>query len=188
MALPFSRGSVVLLDACSLINLYATGYLPEILAMVPARCVVTDVVMGEALFLRRHDKEGVADERVPIRLQPLLDTGLLSVVSSEDDDELLTYIDLTAEVDPGEAMTIALAVHRGWHVMTDDRKARRVVNERGIACVSSLELVRHWSAGSAISDAVLRGALQAIQQQARWKPGRVHPLADWWEQVLIEDA
>lgn len=184
MALPFSRKSVILLDACSLINLYATGHLAEILATIPARCVITDVVVRESLYLRRGATGNKADEREPIDLRPMLDAGLLEVVSSDDDDELLTYIDLTTEVDEGEAMSIALAIHRGWRVMTDDRKARRIASEREIGCVSSLEALRHWGEGSAKSTPVLRGALRAIEQQARWAPGRAHPLAEWWKQII----
>jgi predicted nucleic acid-binding protein len=180
--------TVILLDACSLINLYATGRLSEMLSTVPARFVVSDIVLRESLYVRRGGIGDDADEREPIELQPILDVRLLEVVVSDDDDESMTFIDLTALIDEGEAMSIALAMHRGWFVMTDDRKARRLLLEREIACFSSLELVRHWSIAVRPAPLEVQVILRAIEQRARWVPWRTHPLAEWWKQSIDSDA
>ena len=39
-------------------------------------------------------------------------------------------MDLSAVIDDGEAITGAIALHRGYAVAIDDRKARRVLGKR----------------------------------------------------------
>ncbi|MDQ2651499.1 MAG: hypothetical protein M3Z20_00515 [Chloroflexota bacterium] len=158
------------------------------LSTVAARFVVSDIVLRESLYVRRGGLGDDTDERETIELQGILDVGLLEVVASDDDDELMTFIDLTTLIEEGEAMSIALAMHRGWFVMTDDRKARRLLLEREIACFSSLELVRHWSIARQPAPSEVQAILRAIEQRARWVPWRAHPLAGWWKQSVESDA
>jgi hypothetical protein len=54
-----------------------------------------------------------ATEREPIDLGPLEKMGLITTLAADSEDETLTYIDLTLEMDDGEAMTGAIASHRG---------------------------------------------------------------------------
>ena len=58
----------------------------------------------EALYVRRGGDGDDASERELIALQPMLDAGVLEVVTSDDDNELLTFIDLATLIDEGEAM------------------------------------------------------------------------------------
>ena len=184
VVLNLPSGSAIVIDACSLINLYATRRLSEILMTVPARLVVSDVVLRESLYVRRGGIGKDAEERELMELKSILDAGVLEVVASDDDDELLTFVDLSTLIDEGEAMSIALAMHRGWSVMTDDRKARRILRERQIAHFSTLELMQHWNSTTRPDPAVLQAALRDIEHRARWVPWRTHSLAEWWKQAI----
>ena len=174
----------LLLDACSLINISATRQIAAILASHSGRFGVVDVVRQEAGYVFRGGFGSDAREQEPINLGPLDDAGLLMTLAAESEDELLTYIDLTLEMDDGEAMTGAIAIHRGFRVVTDDRKALRVLTERGVTCETSLGLIKGWAEESGISGSDLQAVLIDIRQRARYLPHRSHPLRSWWDELM----
>ena len=179
-----SGGPLTLLDACAVLNLYATRRMGPILAAVDGPVAVADVVAREAQFVLRGGTGEDAREREPVDLQPLLNDGLLEVISSGVEEELLTYIDLSQEVGEGEAMTAALAIHRGCIVVTDDRKASRVLIARGVVLRTSLDLIRVWSESQIVTRAVLRTALTDLRQRGNYDLQRGHPLREWWDEVM----
>ena len=73
-----------------------------------------------------------------------LSQGLLQVAPEATEEELNTFIDLTINLGDGEAMTAAIALgHRGHTVVTDDRVALRVINQR-VPTMGSLQIIKHW--------------------------------------------
>jgi predicted nucleic acid-binding protein len=118
-----------------------------------------------------------------VELAPVVVAGLLHVVRP-DDVELATFIDISLDLEDGEALTIALAVHRGWLVATDDRKAQRIAHERGVLLLTTLDLVKAWSERKCISPGDLHAALMALRERARYAPGRTHALYAWWEAAI----
>ena len=74
------------------------------------------------------------------------DEDLIRVMRLESEEEERTFVDLAALMDDGEAVTGAIALHRGYAVATDDRKARRILAERprSITLVSTLDLLKLW--------------------------------------------
>jgi predicted nucleic acid-binding protein len=181
---PLSRTPSTLLDACVVVNLYATRWMGPILAANGGSFAVVDVVAREAQYVFRGGSGDDAREREPVDLQSLHVEGKLAVISAEDEEEFLTFIDLSLEVGEGEAMTAALAIHRGCAVVTDDRKATRVLIERGVAVRSSLSLISVWSESAAISSDVLSAALLDLRERGRYEPARGHPLRAWWDQAM----
>jgi predicted nucleic acid-binding protein len=175
---------LTLLDACAVVNLYATRWMGAILAANGGPFAVADVVMREARFVLHGGAGEDAREREPVDLQSLQDAGLLEVIASDDEEELLTFIDLSAEIDDGEAMTAALAMHRGCIVVTDDRKASRVLVARGVALRTSLDLIRVWSTSPRLTRATVRTALADLRQRGNYDPPRGHPLRDWWDDMM----
>lgn len=177
------RGTL-LIDACLVITLYATRRMAAILASHPGRFSVVDVVRREAGYVFRGGGGPDATEREPIDLAALELANLLSTLTTDSEDELRTYIDLTLEMDTGEAMTGAIAIHRGHAVVTDDRKAMRVLTERGVPCETSLDLIRSWADTTNIPPSDLRPVLIDVRQRARYVPHRGHPLRGWWDAIL----
>jgi hypothetical protein len=175
---------IALLDACSLINLYATRQIEAILASHPDSFAVVDTVRRESGYVFRGGNGPGATEQEPIDLGPLEAAGLLVALTAVSEAELLTYIDLLLEMGDGEAMTGAVAIHRGLTVVTDDRKALRVLTERGVTCETSLDLVKGWIEAEGIAREEQRAILIDIRQRARYLPHRAHPLRGWWDEIL----
>jgi predicted nucleic acid-binding protein len=182
--MPKAGAPPTLLDACAVVNLYATRWMEPILLVNGSLFAVADVVASEAQFVLRGGPGEDARERDSVDLQPLLASGLIEVISTDIEDELLTFIDLTQEIGDGEAMTAALAIHRGCAVVTDDRKASRVLRVRGVSLRSSLDLIRVWGDNPTISPKVLRTALTDLRQRGNYDPPRGHPLRQWWDEVM----
>jgi predicted nucleic acid-binding protein len=113
---------------------------------------------------------------------PLYASGVLTVLTLET-TELGDYINFAAEMDDGEAMTCAIAGHRGGAVATDDRKARRVLTQDAphLRLLSTLDLVHDWAFQQQIASAALRRALMNIRDRATYIPARSHALRAWWD-------
>lgn len=63
---PAAAPDPVLLDACVVLSLYATGRFERILAVAARGAVVNEVVVRESLFVYRAGANG--RERVPVEL------------------------------------------------------------------------------------------------------------------------
>ena len=179
---------IILLDASCLLNIYATGRLRDIAIALPYRLGVAEYVRGrEALYVWRRGATANEDEQVPVDLTPLVAEGLIQVARLERPEEVSTFVDFAAVMDDGEAVTIALALHRGYAVATDDRKARRILAERAqsVPLFSTLELLKAWSERASVSSEGLRQAMLAIQSSASYVPGTRDPLYQWWQAIMF---
>ena len=178
---------ILLLDASCLLNLYATGSLREIAATLPCRFAVADYVTEqEALYIWLPGPVETREERVPVDLAPLVSEDLVHVMRLEHLEEEVTFVDLAVSVDDGEAVTGALAFHRGCSVATDDRKARRVLGERfpAVPIVSTLELLNLWAEDESVSNVELQVAMTRMRTGANYVPGHRDPLYEWWQEVI----
>jgi predicted nucleic acid-binding protein len=179
--------NLLLLDASCLLNLYATGRLRDIALAQPQRLGVADYVLEqEALYVWRPGSGEARDERVTVDLSPFVAEGVIQVLRLEHQEEEATFVDMAALVDDGEAITAALALHRGCAVATDDRKARRVLAEQAptVPLVSTLDLLKKWAERSSVAATDLRTAMLAMQSGASYVPGERDPLYEWWRTVV----
>lgn len=177
---------LTLLDDCAVINFYATRHMDRVLATMSGTVAIVDIVAKESQFVRAGasgDDED-SDERERVELQPFIATGLLTIIGSDDENELLTYLDFSLEVDDGEAMTAALTFHRQATVITDDRKAIRLLTGHGVVVQSTLEILKSCCDQITASESYVREILTNLQTRARYEPGRGHPYRAWWDQVL----
>jgi len=180
----------IIFDSCSLISLYATGVIGEILRALPSRSVVCNFVKErEALYMMDHtDTEGTACEEA-IDLQPIIDEGLLHVCSHELPQVTSHVIVMghTGIRGMGEKISGSLALVNNWAIATDDlvatSKLRPIMPNNQI--VSSLELIRYWSETHNIASNILRQSLQLMQFRARYSPKK-HPLYPWMMQQMTE--
>jgi hypothetical protein len=172
----------VILDACGTLNLYATGRFVPILVSLRHEWYLPAAVERESQQYRQPD---AADPEklivVPIDLAPAIDGGVLSRCDCESDAEAELYIQLAARIrDDGESMGLAIAKCRGWSVLTDDKKARRIAKELGVDVMGTPEVMKRWSEVVSPSVAELSLALQAIERFANYRPGRSIEHFDWW--------
>jgi len=175
---------VTLLDACAVVSLFATRRMDDILAAAHGRFAVADIVSREAQFVFRGGSGPDAREREPVELQPLIECGKLDVAATDDEETLFTFIDLAQQIDEGEAMTGAIAFHRRCTVVTDDKKAIRVLTAHGVPILSTLDIVKQWVEHESIDAATLGKVLSDLRDRGHYEPPRTHPLRAWWDQSI----
>ena len=78
----------------------------------------------------------------------------------------------------------AIAVSRGWTLATDDGKALRIAGERGIATITTPEILVNWAEGTSAPPARIGEALREIEERARFVAPRRSPHAEWWMRHL----
>jgi hypothetical protein len=105
----FSQDCIIL-DACCIINLYASGQMGDILKSISKSVVVAAYVRDEeALRIFCGQAGNGTEEYERIDLQPFIDCGLLRVVTPETEAENITFVNFAATLDDGEAITGAIA-------------------------------------------------------------------------------
>jgi hypothetical protein len=172
----------VILDACGTLNLYASGQFVPILTALRHDWYLPVAVEREAQRYRQPDP---ADAEklivVPIDLAPALSSGVLKRCDCEGDAESELFIELAANLrDDGESMGLAIAKCRGWSVLTDDKKARRIAKELGVPVLATPEVMKQWAKIAKPSEAELSTILEAIERFANYRPGRGAVDFDWW--------
>lgn len=181
-----NRTRPVLLDACCVLNLFATGRVEEILRGIPLDFAAAERVVAEAMFVRRGGIEEDANETEAVDLALVVSGGLVHTLSVDTEAEASSYVAFAAQLDDGEAMTCALAMHRDYTVATDDRKALRLLRSILPAdrILTTPGLIKLWVDECSIPHMILRETLLNIRERARFLPGRHDPLKEWWESFL----
>jgi predicted nucleic acid-binding protein len=177
--------SHIVLDACCVLNFCASEKLLEILKAIPAQVVVTEVVRQQELKTLQRLK-GEANEGV-IQFETAIEQGLLTVLDFESEVEEETFVNYAFELgDDGESATGAIAVHRGWAIAIDDKKAISFFKKMApdLQILSTLEIVKYWSEQENLDSAKLKMALNSIRVKGRYIPHKTHPLLDWWNNAM----
>lgn len=172
----------LILDACCIINLYASGRLEDILKCIPVPVAVALYVKEEEA-LSIYCNEG-SKERETLDLSQFIDRKLLHIVDIETVAESTRYLNYAAELDDdGEAITGAIAVERGWAIGTDDGAAIRFFNYQfpNTQILSTLHVIKYWAEVANIPRTELRLILQLIRIRGRYIPKVQHPLYSWWQ-------
>ena len=168
----------LLLDACVTINLVAADPVHQIARSVGFRCLITRQAAHEVGHLR-DTTEG--ETRVtPVGLADHVHTDAFEIIDLAP-DEIPLYVELASLVDDGEASTIAVAIKRGIPLATDDRKARRLCAERGLALpIGTVTLIRRYCETQAFDHANVSHLLQRITSRASFQAPRGDPDLKWW--------
>ena len=175
--------TLVLLDSSVLINILATQQATEVLRVFRAGVGICAAVEGETLFLRSDDPTTPVER---ISLDSLLADGLLQRHDLRDEAEQALYVELAADLDDGEAMTIAIAHQRGFAAATDDRKARRIAKQRfgdELVLLRTTDVIHYWAAIARPPKVTLRDLLRRIERIACYVPAKDDPLREWWADV-----
>ena len=103
--------TVIILDACVLINLANVGKLDILKQISNIEFLTTKHVIME-----------VTNEAQKKKVQHCITTGLISVVDLTQPHVIEDYIKLNRRLGKGESSCIALATENSWIVCTDDKK------------------------------------------------------------------
>jgi len=174
--------SIVIQDACVLINLLAGGRFEEMAGGCGLRFAITQAVAREAMVL--HNVE--TGEREWIDLQVFIEKGILETLAADNEQEKLRFIELTLSLDDGEAESVAIAEARHFALATDARKARNLIEREGlkIELWSTCSLLQHWQRGCFVPDRDLKTVITNIASRARYRPKMGHPDYDWWMKLV----
>jgi hypothetical protein len=182
------EGNLLLLDACCIINIFATGRVPEILQCLPYDLATSRTIVDNEIIAVAHPTGPNAPMmREVVHRSRLEELAALKVVDFASDQELASFVTFAAHLDDGEASVCALAAMRGGAVATDDRKAIRVLSRSHpqVPVVQTPELLYQWARLTGSPDDEVAVVLRAIQQGARFSPRRDTPHFDWWEKLVI---
>jgi hypothetical protein len=125
-----AHSSLILLDACCVLNLYGGRCIHQLLRTSGLRFAVAERAAGEALYVRNVTADGT-EELESVDLHPLIADGLLRVLTIDSEVEAAAYVRFATQLDDGEAMACALAAERGAAVATDDREAPATASVAG---------------------------------------------------------
>jgi hypothetical protein len=176
---------VVILDACVLINLLASGRAEEILNGSEYKFGICTVASSESIYLRAADSNAPPDE---VQLDPFVKSKWLTVYALSGDTEQTLYVDYAADLDDGEAMTLALAFSRGFSMATDDRKARRIFLEEirdATRLLSTPQILRAWSKRAGLPSEELKKLLLEVSRRGRFSPHSGDPDFGWWSKAVL---
>lgn len=182
---------LVFLDACCLINLFATDCVEEILGSLPYRWAVAQYVVDNEVLEIGVEDEASDPGRGRRSIHPLLEKvvadGLVQSVEITSSEEAAEFVRFARRLDDGEAHTCALARVREAGVATDDKKAIRVWEEEGAeakAILRTSELLFEWADAQATERQELVRIARAIARQASFFPPRSDPNFDRWMRLL----
>jgi len=71
-------------------------------------------------------------------MSPFSDSGWIELTSMVDDQELRSFHEMPARLHRGESSCLAIARHRNWLLLTDDRDARREAMRQSIRVSGSI--------------------------------------------------
>jgi len=182
------KHSHIILDACCVLNLCASGNFLSILKTIPAQSIITEVVKQQEL--KTLQSLTVEDNDGAIQLESAIQQELILIVDFESALEEQTFVNYVFEMgDDGESATFAIASHRRWAVATDDKKAISFFKkeEPDLQIFSSLEIIKHWSEVTNSSSRELKNTLSAIRVKARYLPSKKHPLFSWWQLAMADE-
>lgn len=177
---------VLLLDACVVINLYATRFFGDIARANDVRFAAVDEVVNETFFVADAPPDGA---RTQADLLALEEKGELLVITLNE-QEKETFVELAADLDEGEAATLAAAIHRRLPVATDDRRALRLIRERAlpITVVRTSTLIRRWAERRGLPREEVVEVLRSVETRASFIPPADDPEHAWWRARVDAEA
>ncbi len=183
----FTERPLILLDACCLINLFATERIGEILTALPYRFATSRLVAAtEVLSIARPttEAEGPLEREIiePCRLEDLENLSLLDLTSQE---EMADFVRFAEDLDDGEASVCALAISRKGWVATDDGKCLRLLRRTKpeVVTIQTSALLHEWAHLCKIPEATLGDVLRSVRDRARFYPPRDAPHFEWWAKL-----
>lgn len=172
------------LDASTLVNLLCGwGGLEELPTIGSWK--IGDIALGEVQYVREYAANGVI-ERKSLTAAAIVADGSLQKLSLDTEAENEAFIGFATELDDGEAQALALALHRGCILVTDDRPAARLAKDlpTPVATMGTPEVLAAW-AGS--DPEKLRRLPEIVRRVAALGPFQLKRSAlqyDWWQRQL----
>lgn len=183
----------VILDACSVISLYATDISDQILGSFSGQVHVTSYV--EKREVKELFNPVTEQSDIPIDLHALKASGLIKIVRPSPGQESEDAVNYAVQMgngivgkNTGEAISGAIAKNRNWIFVTDDVKATKFFVEQPhlLDVTTTLHLIQYWEQVARKSKQDVQLALQKIKKFALYgPPPKSHPLLNWWQNYNV---
>lgn len=102
---------------------------------------------------------------IEAQIFPFSETGWMRITTLTTPDEFMTYQSFLASLHNGEASCLAMAFHRKWTFMSDDKTARNLAMERDVPVSGTIgvfiSLIRNRLLTVKEADPVLQRMIQA---------------------------
>lgn len=180
--------SSVILDACSVYSLYATGRITDILSWIPGQVYLASYV--ETVEIKQLYNPITDEFDIPVDLSGAKHSGLLIITKPKPGVESANAVSFAFAMstnkpgkNSGEAITGAIAGSRNWTMVTDDVDATDFLTTQGLGSnlTSTLHIIEFWSRSVGIPWAEVKEALEFIRLHACYgPPPKHHPLLSWW--------
>lgn len=166
----------LLLDACIAINLAAAGRADDIAKVLNTRFLMVPQAAREFGEIRIEGEGLVVSRRIGDGSE-----HLVAEVVGLTDAEVVAYVELARDIDDGEAATVAVSRARSLAMATDDRKARRVINEIGLpAPMNTTTLLHNYSTAGSLSRLEVGEMLRRVRDHANYIPRHTDHNYAWW--------
>lgn len=168
-------------DACSALNLVASGLLGELPGAIGMQLLALPEVMDEARYvLGEMDEEGNR-KREPIDWSGILAGGQFSMRTFPE-EALESFVELSAELTDVDAKYVAFARHLRVGLVSDDGKVRRVfsADAGGLPLRSTVSLIRQAASLIPLDQVRVRDVFARIRERARFEPPRKDPDYEWY--------
>lgn len=143
------------------------------------KCFVGPRFHNEPLFVYSDD---TLTYRIALSTSELEAAKIHIVEGALSSSEQTDWVRYAEVLDDGEAEAVAIAVHRGLPLLTDDRASERVGHALGIATITSLDLVYEWAAERPVEE--VRAACYRLRNRARFPVPREGARAAWYRSHL----
>ena len=170
----------VVIDACSSLNLFASGRPIDIARAANLQLLVLPEVEAEAKHLfGEPDEDGVRPED-PIDWKAFLASGVATSTSFPA-EALPTLITLASQLTDVDAKCVALASHLKLGLLSDDGKVRKVfTTSGGVGLRSTVSTIREAAAVIPLDKPTVRAIFARIRERARFEPSRRDPDHAWY--------
>ena len=161
--------STIVADTSAAINITASARARRILSVIPNRLIVSDVVVLELESGRLSGRTNAE------QLHDLVKGNLVEVVTMGDEAaiilEKLVSGPARETLDDGEAATIACALELGGIPLIDERKARRICDQRypRLSYGYTVDIFAYPEVGKALGNADLAIAVRNALKEARMR-------------------
>lgn len=182
-----SQPQGIILDACCVINLFASGLMEEILRTYPVQIFVSKYVKEQEaqriIFIDGDENQ----KNVPIDLSNLIENKCVEVV--DIDSLVMNQMIVLAQQGlqgMGEKITVSIAFIHNWGVGTDDKHVIKTLGKLApkIPIITTLDFVCYWAEKSNVTGEIVKDVLNKIRLSANYEPSPNHPQYNRLQKLL----
>jgi predicted nucleic acid-binding protein len=176
----------LVIDACCMLNLLATGRELDIAEALRLLLLETPQVSREPLYLSTAPDDDLARRREPASTTALRAAGFLETRALDTEALVDALVACAARIKDTDASCIALAGVLEIPLVTDDRKERNIAKDifPRIELASTLDLLHEAATALQWNDGVLVEVASNLRWRGNFAPPKRDPRGRWYLALL----